>query len=629
MPPGRTSASRRGRARWCTPTSTTGEVLEALVNPETATRTLKRSGDFWDAVELAHNAGATGQGRRVAVLDSGFDLHLVRAAEPSARTRQRTDSGAAHGTVVARLVQTVAPDARLGVWDISRQSVPDIRLVGEALAEAVAWGADVVCCSFGVPSDAVMVPVSIAEPFFDESSEPHAVAAYLRERADAGFESFRPGGCIKKCAICDALDEYGDGRPLVVAAAGNESTLNLCPATHQASISAGFQSSSSVTLSDGSVDDYHQLPSFEQYFLTDMVFDEVPGFEGTSFAAPLLAGFAALVGSEELHGSVAAHSVLQLAIQRDWTLMQRDVAPTGILGTFEAYRVARSEFPGRHSGHGPDAGPLPCPLCALFFVQLWQNLSNLHLFLNDPQTAVVASGQGLEVAPHHPGLNANHAAALYEMALRQPPGSIRQSLMNEAARRWDVAAARTGTAGYRTMVGVAETDWNSPVLPTVGDTSGSGPQVRGPFIEAYWPGPAQDEFLSRAGRSLLDRGDLEHAERAYGEMERSDSPEARAEASLYLGVLLSLRDDVVAARHKYEASLAAEDKQVRMCGHYNLALLDEGEMRPEDARRHFRLVAEGEDEDGRLAGRAYLRLRAIEAQSQRDFKTGSGVVAEQ
>lgn len=259
------------------------------------------------ALPAAH-AVSRGEGVRVAVLDTGVDLahpelapRLARDAsgrvlgrdfvdddDTPAEVGSRADIGYGHGTHVAALVAAAAPAAKL-----MPARVLDRSGAGHAwvLAEALAWavdpdtnpdtgdGAHVINLSLGstAPTSLLKTITELVTCEFDDDDD---------DFADAGFDADRA-----RCAA--------GRRAVVVSAAGNSGSDQemLYPAAEQT------KGSIAITASTAS----RRLAAFANWGSWiqlaapgEGILSAVPGggygtWSGTSMAAPLAAGTAALV----------------------------------------------------------------------------------------------------------------------------------------------------------------------------------------------------------------------------------------------------------------------------------------------------------------------------------------------
>lgn len=256
----------------------------------------------------AHATGYLGAGVRVAVLDTGVDTNHPTLAgrllpgfdfvdfdvDPS-ETGSRADAGFGHGTHVAGLVALVAPDARimpLRVLDAT--GAGNAWVLAEAMLRAVDPdgnpetndGAQVINLSLGTPArtrilDTVAKLVSCAAP---DPAEP------ALDLSDPGYNDDR--------SRCERF-----GGAVIVAAAGNDASVSA----REYPAAEGAYGLLPVTATNAE----RRLASFANFGSWialaapgDGITSSVPGggfgtWSGTSMAAPLAAGVAALVRSAE------------------------------------------------------------------------------------------------------------------------------------------------------------------------------------------------------------------------------------------------------------------------------------------------------------------------------------------
>ncbi len=252
-------------------------------------------------------AQSSGSGTTVAVLDTGFDLaHPVLAgrmlpgwdfvdgdADPS-ETAQPTQAGYGHGTHVAGLVAWVAPGARilpLRVLDAEGQG--NAWVLAEAMLHAIdpdhnpatADGAQVINLSLAglQPSQLMrtidqLVNCSLIAP--GDAPDPAV------DTSDAGYNGDR-----QRCAA--------QGGTVVVAGAGNDGSASL--RTWPAAESAYGLLSVAASNAQGRLASFSNSGNWISLAAPgDRVTSAVPGggyatWSGTSMAAPLVAGAAALV----------------------------------------------------------------------------------------------------------------------------------------------------------------------------------------------------------------------------------------------------------------------------------------------------------------------------------------------
>jgi subtilisin family serine protease len=180
----------------------------------------RRTGRFWEAVEEGKRRGLTGQGKRVAVIDSAFDLSFPTITGASAGTlRKRAPLGepTEHGTAVALLILSVAPGVTLDLYEVTRDGVPDLFAVRTALEAAVKSGVDAICLSLGIPVDRASVSID-----FDPTR-------FLKQGEIAIERKISVNPCpVPKC-LCQELNRFISNGPMMFAAVGNNEEQFFAP----------------------------------------------------------------------------------------------------------------------------------------------------------------------------------------------------------------------------------------------------------------------------------------------------------------------------------------------------------------------------------------------------------------
>ncbi len=221
-------------------------------------------GPLWSVVAHARKNGLTGEGRTVAIIDSGFDLSIKKLNEATlGGCVQESQPGGSldHGTLVALLINEIAPEATLDLYEVSVAGRPSAALIKKALQKIEGSDADIVNMSLGHSSET-------------------------------------DGGGICDCTLAASVAQLTRTNKLVVAACGNEVGPLKCPAEQQSVLSVGYASERREIEWDGEVPVRETAiadrPGFDQSMLADMVVRQPPDVAGSSFAAPMICGLAAL-----------------------------------------------------------------------------------------------------------------------------------------------------------------------------------------------------------------------------------------------------------------------------------------------------------------------------------------------
>ena len=236
-----------------------------------------------------------GAGVTVAVLDTGIDLthpvlagHLMNGydfvdmdTDPSVTGTPEQHPNHGHGTHVAGLVALVAPEAQImPVRVLDEDGIGNIWVLAEALAYAInpdgdvntADGADVINLSLGTsyPTDLLG----------------EIVAAVTCEQDDDPGED---DDCL--------VGPNQHGAVVVIAAGNGGSSIPEYPAAEGAigSLSVGASTSTDSLASFSNYGSWVHIAAPGEHILSSVPDDEYASWSGTSMAAPLAAGEAALV----------------------------------------------------------------------------------------------------------------------------------------------------------------------------------------------------------------------------------------------------------------------------------------------------------------------------------------------
>jgi subtilisin family serine protease len=252
-------------------------------------------------------AVSTGQGVTIAVLDTGIDAthpnfegklvpgydFVDNDADPTEVGSLRTDRVFGHGTHVAGLIALTAPDAKImPLRVLDRDGVGDLWRVKDALVWAANHGATIVNMSFGYPAD--LTPQS---------------NTFLQDLFNGCDDVVVPGQ--------QAFPEFNDHKLLIVAGAGNGGQIGngasrIYPAAERGDTDDNLLSVGATTKLDqlaafstmANVVNRHNDRWVRVVAPGDAIMSTLPGgrfgaWSGTSMAAPIVAGVAALVRSAE------------------------------------------------------------------------------------------------------------------------------------------------------------------------------------------------------------------------------------------------------------------------------------------------------------------------------------------
>ena len=439
-------------------------TLALLAEYDTSLRrwTFPETGALWEAVEHAHALDRRGAGRRIAVIDSGFDLSYAALAH------QRLPWGHAgdpttHGTAVALLVNQIAPAAELHLYPVAEAGAWKPALIEAALRAAGASAVDIVNLSFGKRhplSEVYRVQEWASTIEVPPGMRDGDEATFLLNQAAAQLSGWRdlmkaPHSPIGQLAAAAARA----GR-IVIAAAGNMAAHIFEPAVLPEVFSAGFDrpivDAGGIEFSTG-----QDAPvGFSQSDFVDFTFVQPDNAYGSSFAAPLLAGFAALMlDPTDLNGYREAMRVAVLAGKAQERLPEREALTLSpeekiVLDLYD--KALRS----RPHGHLGAAGP--CPECYLFATPVLLNAARFTVSIGDLPSTESFVEEVERFAPWDPMAWAIHGLAHLERAeLARRAGSVaevgqwltsvRQGLDNAFAAAPELCAS-TPFAPYREVL---------------------------------------------------------------------------------------------------------------------------------------------------------------------------------
>ncbi len=335
---------------------------------------LPRQGEFWDAVALAHGLGRRGAGRRIAVIDSGFDLTLPALRE------QRVMSSIGgepteHGSVVALLVHEVAPESELLLYTTTGNGRVNASLVADAIRDAAEHGADIINLSLGEPHP--WLEVADREALSSLTTGARRLPGHTGEATSAAdallgqmATQLAAGGwrqlikALPDSPISQAVEFAAQHGATIVAASGNDADAVFVPAALPSVVSIGFQTVGRTT-GEGMQKAVSLPPAgYSQSKFSDFMVTQPPSVLGSSFATPLLAGFSALMqdprqlDAYRTMGRIGAEASGIMRVQDfpdGWSPVAKQVDDLFL----------RAVELGPHA-HYRERHPQPCPECAFF-----------------------------------------------------------------------------------------------------------------------------------------------------------------------------------------------------------------------------------------------------------------------
>ena len=372
-------------------------VLLRRYVPETATWDLAKDSQFWDAVRSAHALGRLGDGKTIAVIDVGFDVALPALAPHATADAIVPGAPTAHGTVAALLALEVAPHARLRMYAASEGGALSPERVIAAIERAVIEGADIINLSMGVgkPDDELRA-----------KDGPRANPAYERggllDPDDWRMMYDVPGTPL--WAAARAAVEAG---VTVVASAGNYARYTFVPAAVPGVVSVGFHTVLREVDPVTGVDEASSAaPNYSQSLGADVLLVQPAHVLGSSFACPLISGFAAVMRDRrELPAYLRC--VRTAANGSDLLKLSEpgEDAADFITLIDAQFKAAFGTAPHAHYERPEDG---PCPECSLFANPMFIDFGIFTAQTGNPQVASVLTATARRIAPWNP-----HAAGTF------------------------------------------------------------------------------------------------------------------------------------------------------------------------------------------------------------------------
>ena len=385
-------------------------VLLRRYAPETATWDLTKDGHFWDAVRAAHDLGRLGDGMTVAVIDSGFDVGLPALAPHATADAIVPGAPTAHGTVAALLALEVAPRARLRMYAASQDGALSPERVIAAIERAVIEGADIINLSMGIgtPDEALWV-----------KDGPRGNPAYERG-ALLDPDDWRTMYDVPGVPLWVAARAAVEAGVTVVASAGNYARYTFVPAAVPGVVSVGFHTVLREVDPVTGVDEARSAPpTYSQSLGADVMVVQPAHVLGSSFACPLMSGFAAVMRDRRelpaflrcVRRAGNAADMLRISEPGD------SAEYTALLDS--QFKAAFGSAPHRHYER-PDDGP--CPECSLFANPTFIDLGVFTGQSGNHEVASVLAATARRIAPWDPHAAANFGIASARLAGKAKAG---------------------------------------------------------------------------------------------------------------------------------------------------------------------------------------------------------------
>jgi len=386
-----------------------------------------KSSELWDAVELARARGELGQGRRVAVIDTGFDLRIPALAAQHTVWPTRSETRTAHGTVVALLIREVAPEVGLDLYPVGVGDQIDEDLLVRAISEAVTSDVDIINLSIGekrpirgVLDYARVVGGTERWPDMGAEDEPFWMGEAIR-RNNSWRTWLTPRTPTRvEAAVLKAVE----GGKVVIAACGNKADFMFTPALLPGVFAVSFLRAVRTQFAADTERVLAEKPfGYSQSQFSDFGLEQPELTLGSSFATPLVTGFAATMPDL---GTLGPHrDAVRLAANGDelrWLIHPSSLGWERRWGVVdESFQDAVNASP-HHHWQLADDDRVPCPECSLFASQAFIDGGLFWLRCARLEPAETALSASTRFAPLNP-----HAAANLGMLY-----AVRASLARDA-----------------------------------------------------------------------------------------------------------------------------------------------------------------------------------------------------
>ncbi len=325
------------------------------------------------------------------------------------------------------LVNAVAPEAELVLVDvryIRRQ------YVAEAVQYVSGLDVDVLNLSLAFRTPVVpFLPTIDIEALTDVEHNPDGFLEVVRTYAERP-EPYASDGC-PECVLCDALRALPPD-VLVVAAAGNLDQPS-CPACLNRTVGVGFASVGTVQQGNQTLVTSGLPEEFDQNLTAETLIPQPPGFLGTSFAAPLLCGLAALTHDRRDFGEMAR---LPMAFT-PFLMLAMSASSQGISRVFgdalvSSGGILAESVPARHQ-HWKEKHPDQCVACSLFVHSFYQTYSAVLIGLGAEQAAGWTY-VSMRVIPWSADLAGNRGTLLRRLAQGEADQRAKVAKLDDAAQ---------------------------------------------------------------------------------------------------------------------------------------------------------------------------------------------------
>lgn len=369
---------------------------------------LPRTGDYWDAISAAWRLGRHGEGVTIAVIDDGFDTsysELDRHEKPwGVASRGRS----VHGTAVALLILSVAPRAKLLLYPVASDDGWQPDLIESALRHTISTDSSIVNLSLGLahPADKVYDTekwMATIDPWPDLREDD---LAFMVAENEMRLNGWRDLVNIRPSQVGRAAIAVTDSGRTVIAAAGNAEGFIYEPALLPSIYSAGFNRGRNPDPEDIFDRVRYVPPGFSQSSFSDFGVIEPPGVVGTSFAAPLISGMAALmIDRTDLsrYRDILWLSEMGSELTAEFIHRNPNIWEVGIdrwLRVIDQVFLRAVELLPEHAHSGDPA--ITCPECCYFALGMLGNYGLWKVNIGLLDTAEDLLMRALEIAPLNP-----------------------------------------------------------------------------------------------------------------------------------------------------------------------------------------------------------------------------------